>query len=100
MKRFDGWVPRTFHEHDGSRLVSSWTESEWDSTERGWMLALRLWRDSRCPLCGRDIAECTASEYRVPLPVRCHAATAVAVARKPYDDSPQSEALMFQAERR
>ena len=35
-----GWEPRTFYEYDDDgRLVSSWTESPWDETERDLLIA-------------------------------------------------------------
>jgi hypothetical protein len=68
------------------------------------MLALAVHRASRCPSCGRDIAECTdpASEGRwdVPDPRQCHATVAVSIARRKYADEPQPESLLFHAERR
>lgn len=83
------------------------TESEWDPHEQGWMLALAEWEAGRCPVCGGDPDECWAAEseraYEVPLPIRCHRATAIAAARKEYDtnsDVRAPGALIFWAERR
>jgi hypothetical protein len=74
---------------------------EWDETQRGWMLALEIWRRGRCPSCGRNTDECTTHElWEIPPPTRCHVSTALAVARKPYlEGSPQPEALLWRAER-
>lgn len=79
-------------------------ETEWDDREQAWMLALADYRATRCPSCGQDIRECTAPDadgrYHVGLPVRCHATTALSIARKAYVDTPQSEALLWRTERR
>jgi hypothetical protein len=66
------------------------------------MLALHMWRATRCPHCGRALRECTApdAEYKAALPTRCHATTALLQAQKPYADTPQAEALLFHIERR
>jgi protein-disulfide isomerase len=90
-------------------LVRSVTvrEPEWDEQEAGWMLALAVYEDTRCPICGGDIDECWADGadrlYRVPTPIRCHRYTAAAAARAVYDRNPDvrhPEALIFRAERR
>lgn len=82
-------------------------ESEWDETEQGWMLALAEWESSRCQVCGGDLTECWDATgeraFTVPPPIRCHRATAIAVARKPYDTDAAvtaPHALLFWAERR
>lgn len=79
-------------------------ESEWDDEQLAWMLALAAHRDALCPLCGRPLAVCTdaASEGRwtVAPPTRCYPTTAIAAARKPYDEkSKESSALLFSASR-
>lgn len=84
--------------------MSSRPEVEWDEQERAWMLALAAHRATLCPLCGRPLSVCTdpASEGRwtVAPPTRCHASTAIARARKPYDEkSKESHALLFSVAR-
>lgn len=68
------------------------------------MLALSVYRDTRCPSCGQDIRDCTSAsaegKYVVPPPTRCHATTALLIAQKPYADAPQGGALLWRTERR
>lgn len=45
-------------QRDAHRRITGYTaESEWDETERAWMLALEKYEQTLCPLCGlpRDI---------------------------------------------
>jgi hypothetical protein len=105
LKRFEGWEPTTVHEHDeAGRLVSSTPEPEWDDAQQGWMLALAVYEDGLCPLCGRPRRICSdpdgEGKWRALLPIRCHATTALSIAKKPYLEQPQSEALLFVAERK
>ncbi|MFD6770587.1 hypothetical protein ACFWC6_30690 [Micromonospora chalcea] len=104
-----GWEPAEFTEHEydeQNRLVRSVTtrEPEWDDEERGWMLALAVYRASLCPHCGRPLSVCTDPEsegrWVVPPPRRCFASTALRSAVPEYRDSPQPEALLLHAERR
>ncbi|MFE5309698.1 hypothetical protein [Isoptericola sp. NPDC056605] len=82
-KRFLGWEPKTFYEYDaGGRMVSSWTEVEWDDTEREWMLALAEWEASEvCPMCGwpKDVCQARDAENALEVgpPIRCHVVTAI-----------------------
>ena len=62
LKRFLGWEPRTVYEYEGDRLAASTVEPEWDDDERGWMLALGLYRDMLCPVCGGPAEECQADQ--------------------------------------
>lgn len=68
------------------------------------MLALGVWRATRCPNCGLDIEECTSPDndgrYVASLPHRCHATTARLIRQKEYEETPQSEALLFSVEKR
>lgn len=68
------------------------------------MLALAAWRASRCPHCGRDIAECTdpgsEGKYTAGLPHRCHATTALLIAQDQHQETPQAGALMWHVEKR
>lgn len=93
----------TRHEYDAAgRMVRSVTESEWTTHEIGLMLALGEYRDALCPCgCGNDVAESTNpdSKWDVPPPARCQARTALTIAQKPYETSPQPESLLFRARR-
>lgn len=62
LKRFYGWEPRTAYEYDGDRLAASVVEQEWDEDERAWMLALGLYRDLLCPVCGGPADECQSPQ--------------------------------------
>jgi len=66
------------------------------------MLALALYRDSRCPLCGGDIRDCTGPEdeadVHVPPPRRCRRTDALIGAQETYKDNPRPAALLFRAE--
>lgn len=87
-------------------------EPEWDDAEQAWMLALNLWRESRCTGCGGDLAETTADENDgspgngayLPLhPIRCHRCTALSAVEKAYSQNPLTphpHALMHRVELR
>jgi hypothetical protein len=97
----------TEYEYDESgRLARSVTirVPEWDDEQRGWMLALAVYRARLCPQCGRPLSVCTdpdsESEWLVPPARRCYATTALRLAAPQYKDSPQPEALLLHAERR
>ena len=46
-------------ERDGHRRITGYTpESEWDQTERAWMLALADYAHSLCPRCGMPVSVC------------------------------------------
>jgi hypothetical protein len=68
------------------------------------MLALAVVEDGLCPLCGRPRRVCSDPDsegrWLVPPPSRCHATTALAIARQSYLKQPQAEALLFTAERK
>jgi hypothetical protein len=77
-------------------------EPEWDDQEQTVMLALQSYKASLCPLCGLPADVCSAIEsegkFAVEGPIRCHKATALAVAAKKMDPKhPFPEALMFSA---
>lgn len=67
------------------------------------MLALDAYRAQLCPSCGRPLSVCTDPEsdgkWQVPAPTRCHATTAVLIARE-QNTNPQPGALLFHAERK
>lgn len=77
-------------------------EVEWDDTEHDWMIALAEYEAMLCPNCGRPIEVCTDPKnelrWRVGLPTRCHATTAVLQAQEAYAKTKHSRALMFHAE--
>lgn len=68
------------------------------------MLALALWRATRCPSCGRNVDECTAAanegRYSAGLPHRCHATTALLQAQERYAEAQQPAALMWRITKR
>jgi hypothetical protein len=98
LKRFRGWEPTTTTRYtwdrdnrsEGPDGYTSTVEPEWDEVEQGWMLALSLYRDRRCPGCGGDIDVTTNPEneeqYRHELPLQCFRCVAFAQAHKAYDD--------------
>lgn len=93
LKRFRGWEPTTVYEHDDAgRLVGSAPETEWDTLQRGWMLALAEYRASRCRRCGNNINETTAKEgthqWRVRK-VRCFACDALEGAQQQASNKPE-----------
>ena len=58
-KRWLGWEPSYRVERDGHRRITGYTpESEWDQTERDWMLALDDYEHSLCPRCGMPVSVC------------------------------------------
>jgi len=78
-------------------------EPEWDVDSRAWALALAGVEDALCPCgCGLPVKTAQAPEadgkFTVPPPVRCHARTALVLARIKYEDAPQPEALLFHVE--
>jgi hypothetical protein len=79
-------------------LVSSIPEVEWDETEQGWMLALSMRRETRCPSCGGDLTQTTAAEnedrYRHELPLQCHRCVAFARAHEAYADQPRPHTFL------
>ena len=87
LKRFQGWEPRTVveYQYDNGRVsrTISTTESEWDDTERAWMLALHVYNTDRCQGCGGRWSETTDPEnedaYTTDA-IRCHACTARSIA--------------------
>lgn len=109
MKRLDGWEPleETEHVYDADgRLVRSVTrrETEWDPEERGWMMALLLYRSNVHKECGHYLPDSTEvdASYVTDDPVRCHACTARAMAYKRVEaaGNPHPEALLFPVKRR
>ncbi|GAB2951861.1 hypothetical protein GCM10027280_45310 [Micromonospora polyrhachis] len=77
-------------------------EPEWSDDDRAWMLALAYYRDTRCPLCGGDIRDCTAPEddvvVTVPPPRRCLATDELRLATDQHKDKPGAGALLWRTE--
>jgi len=87
------------------RLVQTVTEPEWDGVTRGAALALEQYESSQCPCgCGFPAAVSQAADadarFAVGPPVRCHARTALEVAKVGYNDAQQPSALLFGVEER
>ena len=58
-KRWLGWEPSYRVERDGHRRITGYTpETEWDATEREWMLALDEYERTLCPRCGMPVSIC------------------------------------------
>lgn len=76
-------------------------ETEWDETERGWMLGLSEYQAALCPCgCGHMARDTTSedTEWVAGDPVRCYARHALVVAQKVERVHP--EALLWTAYRR
>ena len=58
LKRFRGWEPVTTVIREKNRIIGYQHESEWDETERAWMLGLAAYEASLCPLCGLPTSYC------------------------------------------
>lgn len=62
------------------------------------MLALKVYRDNRCPGCGGDLNVTTASEhedeYRHQPPLQCFRCVAFAQAHQEYAEQPHSQTLI------
>lgn len=82
-------------------MVASIPETEWDAEQRAWLLALAIYRASRCPHCGGDITECgpeSASKWKVPPPRRCYRTDALAIAQES-SNRPRPHALLWRVEK-
>jgi hypothetical protein len=81
--------------------MTTTTEPEWDDEGRKTVLALAVYDESLCPLCGQPshICQDPANQFKwhAPEPVRCHATTALLAKQKGYTEetNPQVQALMF-----
>lgn len=105
LKRFDGWEPRTYswREKRGGRMVTvTERDTEWDSDEQDWMLALALLDADECPGCHGWLSETTKPEnentWSPAPPLRCHRCTAQGIGADQVRDSPnpQKQALFIQ----
>ncbi len=78
--------------------MSSWTESEWDEEQQGWMLALSEYRAGVCNQCGHHLRDTTdeTHDWLVPPPARCFACDAIAQAQQA-DKRLRPEALLWRA---
>lgn len=106
LKRFRGWEPVTTvrytwdrdNQSEGPDGYTSTVEPEWDEVEQGWMLALALWREHRCPNCGGDL-DVTANpdnedRFRPMLPLQCFRCVAFGQSHKAYSNSPHVSSLI------
>lgn len=80
--------------------MSSWTESEWDELQQGWMLALAEYQSRVCVGCGHQMHVAADEEHDWDVqPVRCWACDAIAQA-KTKDQRLRPEALRWYSRRR
>lgn len=91
-------MPTTFYEHRNGRLYSSTPEVEWDEEQIGWMLALRLYRQGCCPVCGGNLEVTAASEnegkFHAQAPIQCFRCVAFSMSHKAYEDDPHPQSLI------
>ena len=79
---------------------------KWGATDRALALALTEYEANLCDGCGQPMHEsmdpATEGQWVAPLPMRCHACTAIAHRAKDYpeDKVDAVSALKFHAERR
>lgn len=68
------------------------------------MLALELWRRSRCSRCGHNLVKstdpATEDRYVAKLPTQCHACLALSQSEEKYRDEPHPHTLIHQVELR
>lgn len=100
-KRWHGWEPKRTIRPEPGGAYTILTESEWDDTERAWMLALDEYERSLCPSCGLPVTECSApeAEFRIHADARvcwaaAHQLQAVDQWRQEHPDSQWSDALV------
>lgn len=71
---------------------------EWDEQEQGWMLALALHEENRCPGCGGDINVTTDPKnedgYRHQPPLQCFRCVAFSQAHQAYAEQPHPLSLI------
>lgn len=86
------------------------SDSEWDDTQRGWILALEYWRAGLCANCHGELAQTADKDagpggawmYKPLAPTRCHQCTALMASDAAYSgnkDVPQPAALIHRVER-
>lgn len=85
-------------------LVSSRPEPEWDETEQAWMLALGLYRETRCPGCGGNLAVTTKPEYedkyKAELALQCFRCVGFGRSHDRYGDQPYPGSLIHRVPQR
>lgn len=80
--------------------MSSWTESEWDELQQGWMLALLEYQARLCLGCGHPLYIGGNEEHDWDVqPFRCWACDAIAQA-KAKEERLRPEALHWHTRRR
>lgn len=75
----------TYTRDEQGQLVATTTwEPEWLEEDVAWARAYLQEKADRCPVCGLPMSETTAMaggqavhSYKAPLPIRCHACTAL-----------------------
>lgn len=71
---------------------------EWDEQEQAWMLALKAYRDTRCPGCNGNLTVTTAQEnedrYRHELPLECYRCQGFARSHKAQESHPYPLSLI------
>ena len=102
-KRFLGWEPVRTVVTDGDVQTVS-VEPEWDDEQRDHMIALALYEDGLCAVCGGPPEDCQSLEAErlwegVP-PVRCHKTDAILRYQENGEERPRPRALMFGAKMR
>jgi len=99
----DGRALATTYEYDDAgRLVRSVQEPAWTDRDRALMLALVYYRNTRCPNCGGDPAECgpdSRGKWEVPPPRRCYRTDRLALAQES-SKADRPEALSWTVQRR
>ena len=96
-------VVETVYEYDEAgrvtRSLAAPVEPEWSPEDRALMLALAEHEANICPNCGQPLDEAmdpdNEGRYRLSLPTRDHACTALAQFSKAYQHSDVPEALRF-----
>ncbi|WP_123661585.1 hypothetical protein [Actinocorallia herbida] len=107
--RWLGREPRTvttYEYDDGGRLLRSVTETEplWTDEDRGWAEALAHFEADECKGCGQPLSESTEASaegaYDAPLPLRCHACTAVSIQQDAASKNAHPTALLYEVHRK
>jgi hypothetical protein len=101
--RIDGREPveTVEHQYDGERLVRSVITREplYTEQDRAELLALALYRDGLCPVCGGQLSECTSHEATGPKfkasAVRCRRRDVLSMAQTAKQDTDRAEALVW-----
>lgn len=87
---------------DGATVTTR--EPEWDDEQREQMVALGIYEDTLCAVCGGPVEDCQSPEAErewegVP-PVRCHKTDAIIRYQNKASEYERPRALMFGAKKR